>query len=804
MGMPSEPPPEWDDLRARIIGLGERSLRKSHYPELEQRLAELERFRALLDQSNDLIFLVEIPTGGFADVNESACRQLGFSRQDLLAMSIRDLVSAATWEMIASLFAGPAQVEEGGKTILTTFHHHTGELPVEMSVRRVAFLDAVYAVIVARDITERQRADADLRESEERYRQLVTLSPDGIALYERGKIVFANPAMLRLYGAKSEQELIGKSVLELVHPTFRGIVEKSLAQYGHAEEANLFVEAKFLRLDGSTVDVELAGVPYNYRGSQCVQVIARDISEYKRHELEREAIISVGNALRKTTTRTEILTAILDQLVELFEAEGAMLALPNPITGEMNIEMGRGLIGERFTGLSSPPEHGISREILQNKQPYLSNRAVAEGLFYRSDLLADATCVAAVPLIAKEHAIGALWIVRRADLRQQDLRLFNAIGDIAANALHRVTLYEQTRIQLRHLVALHQIDVAITTNFDLQTTLQVILGNVKGELGMDAASVLLLTPLTQTLDYAAGVGFWTRTIEQSHVKLGLGPAGQAALEGHTVLCPDLRQPPASYERSRLAADEEFLSQFVAPLVAKGQVKGVLEVFQRKPFEPGQEWRDYFEILATQTAIALENASLFENLQRSNAELRLAYDATIEGWSRALDLRDEGTEGHTLRVTDMALQLADKMGMSESEKLNLRRGALLHDIGKMGVPDEILLKPGLLTEGEWEVMRKHPAYAYEMLKPIGYLRAALDIPYCHHEKWDGTGYPRGLKGNAIPLAARVFAVVDVFDALTVDRPYRQAWPKEKAYAYIREQAGQHFDPEVAAAFLEMEW
>lgn len=250
----------------------------------------------------------------------------------------------------------------------------------------------------------------------------------------------------------------------------------------------------------------------------------------------------------------------------------------------------------------------------------------------------------------------------------------------------------------------------------------------------------------------------------------------------------------------MLTEEEFASHFVAPLIVKGQVKGVLEIFHRKSIKPEQEWLNYFETLATQAAIAIESASLFENLQHSNIELVQAYDATIEGWSHALDLRDKETEGHTLRVTEMAVWLAEKMGMNDTEKLDLRRGALLHDIGKMGVPDAILLKPGKLTEDEWKIMRQHPAYSYEMLSKIGYLKQVLDIPYCHHEKWDGSGYPHGLKGEDIPLAAHVFVVVDVFDALTSDRPYRRAWSREKAYAYIREQSGKHFDPTVVKAFL----
>ena len=171
-------------------------------------------------------------------------------------------------------------------------------------------------------------------------------------------------------------------------------------------------------------------------------------------------------------------------------------------------------------------------------------------------------------------------------------------------------------------------------------------------------------------------------------------------------------------------------------------------------------------------MAIDNLSLFDHLQRSNAALALAYDATLEGWSRALDLRDKETEGHTQRVTEITERLASMLNIDDATIIHLRRGALLHDIGKMGIPDSILLKPETLTEEEWAIMRKHPQYAYEMLSMIDYLRPALDIPYCHHERWDGKGYPRGLKGEEIPLAARIFSVVDVWDALTSNRPYRK--------------------------------
>jgi putative two-component system response regulator len=190
------------------------------------------------------------------------------------------------------------------------------------------------------------------------------------------------------------------------------------------------------------------------------------------------------------------------------------------------------------------------------------------------------------------------------------------------------------------------------------------------------------------------------------------------------------------------------------------------------------------------------------LREANAQLLNAYEATIESLSHALDLRDRETEGHSRRVTELTLKLAQALSIPDEQIVHIRRGALLHDIGKIGIPDSILQKPDSLTEKEWGLMRKHPQYAFDMLSPIEYLRPALDIPYNHHEKWDGAGYPRGLKGDEIPMSARLFAVADVWDALTSDRPYRAAWTQEQALAYIHEQSGKHFDPQVVELFLKM--
>jgi HD-GYP domain-containing protein (c-di-GMP phosphodiesterase class II) len=322
-------------------------------------------------------------------------------------------------------------------------------------------------------------------------------------------------------------------------------------------------------------------------------------------------------------------------------------------------------------------------------------------------------------------------------------------------------------------------------------------------LGVDAADVLLFNPNTNILEFAAGRGFLSTAFDHTKLRLGEEYAGLAALERRIIHIADLADQPDNPRLARTFSSEGFVSYFAVPLMAKGQVKGVLEIFQRALLKPNEEWLDFLNTLAGQAAIAIDNSTLFESLQRSNVDLSLAYDATIEGWSHAMDLRDKETEGHTQRVTDLTVQLARMTGMREEEIVHVRRGALLHDMGKMGVPDGILLKSGPLTDEEWILMRRHPQYAYDLLSPIAYMHPALDIPYCHHEKWDGTGYPRGLKGEEIPLAARIFAVVDVWDALRSDRPYRTAWPVEVIREHIRLLAGTHFDPKIVKVFLEME-
>ena len=356
--------------------------------------------------------------------------------------------------------------------------------------------------------------------------------------------------------------------------------------------------------------------------------------------------------------------------------------------------------------------------------------------------------------------------------------------------------------QVEELSALRTIDLAISSNLDLQATLNIIGNLAIKHLRVDAVSIELYDPRFNMLHTAVQSGFQSVIPEDIHFPAAVDLTDWELVEEFSVHIPENLNERRSGSRLSFPRDDQFSACFGLPLVAKAEVKGLFRVYLKEPLTPEQHWLDFFYNLAAQTAIALDNFEMLRNLKQSNTDLLEAYEATIEGWSKALNYRDAETEEHSERTTRLTIELARELGYTDEDLIYIRRGALLHDIGKVAVPDNILNKPGPLTDEEWVQMRLHPVAAFEVLSPIKFLKKSLDIPYCHHERWDGTGYPRGLSGEEIPLPARMFSVIDVYDALSTDRPYRKAWPQEKVIAYLRENSGSHFDPVVVDEFLKI--
>jgi response regulator RpfG family c-di-GMP phosphodiesterase len=354
--------------------------------------------------------------------------------------------------------------------------------------------------------------------------------------------------------------------------------------------------------------------------------------------------------------------------------------------------------------------------------------------------------------------------------------------------------------QLERMTALRAIDKAINSDAKLSTTLYILLESLSRLLDVEATAILLFDAESNKLQLNASLGFFGEYPNQTPIGVGEGPlAGRAAQERQTIYYNNLAL--MNDKIPQAVQGKGIIDYYAVPLIAHGELKGVLEVYDRSP-HPDSEWKNYLETLAGQAAIAIHNSYLLLNLHKANEEMSEAYEETLRGWSRALDLRDRETEGHTQRVVAMSVKLAEKMGLQGERLTHFQRGAILHDIGKMGVPDNILLKPGPLSDEERFTMHKHPIYAQMLISPIHFLQHAMLIPYYHHERWDGSGYPLGLRGADIPLEARIFAVVDVWDALRSDRPYRKALSDEETIQYILEQSDKHFDPEVVNVFMKL--
>ena len=566
---------------------------------------------------------------------------------------------------------------------------------------------------------------------------------------------------------------------------------------------------RFTPADGDLLALVANTAAISMENSRLLVAVQQELAERKRAEQTLEqrlkellAVNRVSTALRSARNLSEMLPILLDETLAAVGAEAGIIWLYNPASGLLEEAISKGWFTQ-LKELRIRPGEGISGSVYTSGQVYISPLLDQDAALLPEarPLVPPGWSGACAPIRTTQETVGVLFASTKLprQLTPADVEVLITLCEIAGNAIHRTRLHEQTERQVQRLAALHAIDTTISASTDLRLTLNILLDQVLTHLHADAAAILMTQPNSTTLTYCAGRGFRSHGIVNSYLRLGKGIAGRAALERRIISVPELQTVrPAQPER---LAGEGFVSMFVAPLVAKGQVKGVLEIFTRSPLVPDQEWLEFLETLAGQAAIAIDNSLLFNDLQNANVKLSLAYDATIEGWSRAMDLRDHETEGHSQRVTQLTLDIARQMGISEAKLVHIRRGALLHDLGKLGVPDHILFKAGKLSDEEWEIMRKHPVYAYEMLLPIEYLHPALDIPYCHHEKWDGSGYPRGLKGEQIPLAARIFAVADVWDALISDRPYRKAWQPRDALAYIQSQAGRHFDPRVVQVFVE---
>ncbi|MCP4141475.1 MAG: GAF domain-containing protein [Chloroflexi bacterium] len=678
--------------------------------------------------------------------------------------------------------------------LILTLHRRHSELLMSLATEKVDLLDTV-------------------KESESRYRlisELVSdlayvlrITPDGALKFE-----WTTEAFSQAIKSPSEELLHWQS---LIHPPDMPIAREAIQRLfaGDTDEREFRVvmkngEIRWVRNYARPEWDEVTNQVVRVFGA--MQDITTRIESEKKIQLRNKKISRLYRAsttliYKESLNPEHLAESIVKAILEEFGKSNCSLLVIEKfhlkriaVAGSYSSEVSKGEL--TLDGKGLVPQAIRSGQIINASDVSKDTNYIPNWAEARSELV--------IPLKVGDTITGAIDMQSdKVDaFNKDDERLLSIFAERAASALENARLYKQTQEHLRRITALRHVDNAIAGSFDLRLILRVLLEEVMKQLEVDAADVLLYDNHMQRLECATRQGFKTDALQYTSLRLGEGYAGKAALKRRIVHVENIIKEDANLQNAPLLAKENFVSYYGVPLVAKGQLKGVLEIFHRKSLVSNSDWLEFLKTLAGQAAIAIDNATMFDNLQRSNSELLQAYDATLEGWVQALNMRDTETETHTQRVTKTILELARAMGISNERLVHIKRGALLHDIGKIAIPDNILLKPGSLTDSEWEIMRKHPVYARHFLSKIDYLHPALEIPYSHHEKWDGSGYPQGLKREEIPLSARIFAVVDVWDALGSDRPYRKALPQDKILAYIHEQKGTHFDPNVVEVFIDI--
>ncbi|MGC1378836.1 MAG: HD domain-containing phosphohydrolase [Anaerolineales bacterium] len=618
-----------------------------------------------------------------------------------------------------------------------------------------------------------------LKNAELRYRCLFEAARDGILILdaETGMIADVNPCLIKMLGY-SREELTDKKLggLEMFKAVEAGQgILQSLLENETTSYEDLSLKAK----DGKSIRVELASAIYLEGDRKMIQCNIRDVTEYKcAEEVLRERERRFRSMVINSPDVIYVLDVVERRLV-FFNRQGFCGYSRQELQASNLI-----LDAVHPDDLDAVSTHW---DMLLRDDPRVDMR---QGIEYRF-----------------KHKDGAWeWVQSRYTVlaRDQEDRPTQVLVTLALITEQRQA---KTKMQqrLRELEVLYESSMMFSRLMSPKAIAEKMLDLLAKKMNWHHTVIRQYHPESDTLELLAfnlpqSASQEERSVAEERFKTlqrpSQGLSGWVVQNGQALRSNDLKKEPRYFE-----VFSGVCCGLYVPIKIAERVIGAISIESERPKAFSLMDERLVIALARQAATAMDDAQLFDHLKHSNTELASAYDATIENCARALDLRDKN-EGHSQRVTEMALRLAQSMGVSEEEMAHIRRGALLHDIGKMSVPDRILLKPGPLTDKQWAVMKKHPIFAYEMLSPIQYLQPALDIPYCHHEKWDGSGYPRGLKGVQIPLAARIFAVVNVWDALCSDRPYRARWAEEEAREYISSSSGAHFDPQVVDAFMQM--
>lgn len=771
-----------------------------------------ERTSALLGRMHEGFWIASTQSGAILDANQAMCDMLGYSHDELLRLTIAALESEEP----------RATIERRIKDVIrdNTLHYETrfcrkdgAMLDVEVSITYLSKQDVLFGY--HRDISTRKQAENNLRRLNR----------------ELHAIRDCNQTLIR---AEDEQTLLNaicsiicdKAGYQMVWVGYAEHDElKTVRPVAIAGEAVDYIQNAVIRWDDSEYGHGPTGASIRSGQTVYIQNFFTDprIGQWRDNALKRGFRSSIALPLRDSNAITFGSLNIYSNRINAFTADELRLLedLASDLAFGITIlrerarqkQSDRALLNSeaRFRAVVENSSEAIlfgnrdatvtyrspatSRIIGFNDEERLGQNGIE--LAHPDDLtivqqfwtqmLADPMRIHKVEYRAQHKNGGWIWVevTARNLLGHPDIdQVVLSIRDITERKIH-----EQ---ELESIATLSAAMRKAPTRTDM---LPVIVQQIVNLLHFEAVTIEVIEPESGDAVVEAGYGPWSSLLGV-HQKKGDGLNGIIRQTLQPYVTQDLCAESAIADQAWMVGNMHGAAG--VPMVAREKLMGFIWTGRQNEIHANEV--RLLSAIADIAANAISRATLHEQTQKQAADLTQAYEATLEGLAHALELRDRETEGHTRRVVSRTLELARRMNVGDKKLEDIRRGALLHDIGKMGIPDSILLKPGKLNDEEWAVMRQHPVYALNMLKQINFLQPALTIPYYHHEKWDGSGYPLGLKGNDIPLEARIFAIVDVWDALTNDRPYRPAWTETQALDYINEQRGKHFDPDVVEAFI----
>jgi PAS domain S-box-containing protein/putative nucleotidyltransferase with HDIG domain len=730
-----------------------------------------ERFEYLLRNSRDMILIID-QLGKVIYRAPSNYAILGRTDREAVGLNIFEIIHPEDLPMLQKEFKKVGNKPGAMAEVQLRAKHANGEYKwLEGTITNLVKEPSIRGLVINyTDITERKLAGEELTRSERRFRKMIERSQDAITLLSKDyRHLYCSPSITNILGYSSD-DWLGLDLRRLVHPDDGDQLRKVFDELRKTPDQTGIYQARMKSRDGRWIWIE--AIVTNQLDDPEIGAFVVNFKDISVRKQAEEKLKVTERSFRDFLETVNLAAMILDTEGRVEFINDYLLTL----TGHTRQEV----IGESFFKRFMEPESSnfdyqktgalVTRAPQHLEAVIKTNKGTSRLISWSTSLLKDITGdVTGIACIGED------------------------ITDFRKNE-------ERVQLQVQRVSALHAIDVVISSSFDARIVFSVIVDQIMKQMGVDAVSIMTYDPVQKQLITVADRGFNFPEKRKTEINLNESHSAMAVLERQTISLTEEQVKDSL--TPNVFETEDFVVGYTTPMTIKGQVKGVVEVFNRTPLEPDPGWMEFYETLAGQAAIATENDEMFQRLERALADLTAAYDSTLEGWVKALDLRDKETIGHTQRVAMIVVRFALELGVSGDDLVNIRRGALLHDIGKMGIPDYILNKAGPLTEEERLIIQRHPQYAYELLQPIQYLRPALDIPYAHHERWDGQGYPRGLKGEEIPLAARIFSVVDVWDALGSNRSYRDKWDTERMVAYLEEESGKKFDPNIVKVFIDL--